>query len=181
MVTYPPSLPKTWGDFSWLGTVITWWGFEGKIYENVGALLRLWFWGVSYSKASTYPASSNSSKLPYKCFQKFTGLVASSPGKMTSTVSLYLPVSPESGGQLALRPQFSDESEKSWFLVHSPFFLYIWEWQIHALCMLELKWKSDEDVNHKHLCNILFGKPKRFCVFCWIIALVLLKNFKLLF
>lgn len=53
---------------------------------------RLPFLGVSHSHSSPHSASSNLSKLFFRCFYKFMALVACDSGKQISSVTLDLPV-----------------------------------------------------------------------------------------
>lgn len=59
---------------------------RSRTNENVWTSLRL---GLQMSSLSSpYSASSNSSKLAFKCFHQFMVLAASAPGKLISSVIL---------------------------------------------------------------------------------------------
>lgn len=63
---------------------------KGKRHSGVCSLLKMWPPGVSYCQASLHIASSNSSKLPFKCSYLCRALVASVPCKLILVVILYI-------------------------------------------------------------------------------------------
>lgn len=73
----------------------TWWGSWSKSQKKCGPPTRLHHPGVSLSHPSPHLASSNSSKLPFKCFYQFVALAISATGKQILAVTQDSPISPD--------------------------------------------------------------------------------------
>lgn len=93
---------------------------------SVDASLRLQSLRIPRFQTSLHTASSNFSKLWFKCSYHFMTLLASNPSKLISTLLLSLQIL---GQWFALQLLFSNGSKEShWFSVCSVFFLYVWQW-----------------------------------------------------
>ena len=94
------------------------WEPGGAPGKSVRVLLRLQPPGVSHFYTNPHSASSNSSKLPLKCFSQFMAPEVPTLSNQNSAMTLWILLSQMSKWLFTQQTHFSDESNRmQWFLV----------------------------------------------------------------